>query len=228
MKKILFKISISIIALILLILHLFSSTIKFDFPGLILLGLILLPWLSLIFENVEIFGFKGSFIQDNTPNDFIEFNGRYEENQTIIVFKGSEIITRINNTHNLLALDARINFNREGGSSYLLKILVNNVLIDAGRLKNKSIIKEYNDGRKFQWYLPARSAWNLQFSPDFSSNYFHPIYHVVNGDPYSFVFDITDIAPIETNSFKIELIHCGTDENPAHRNYLVVSNLIVY
>ncbi len=50
------------------------------------------------------------------------------------------------------SLKARINYETKVGSTYLIKLFVNNVLIEDWRLENKEKIKKYMDGREFNWY----------------------------------------------------------------------------
>jgi len=153
------------------------------------------------------------------------FTARKNIEETEIQFqKYKEIPRQGNDDRNLLFLKARINYPREAGSWYLMKILVNGQILRAETLINKYFLKKINDGRESPWFNPQNDSWKLCYSPNFKNNYYHPIYKVINGDPYIFVFDLLNIRR-ENRDYKIRIEHVGTTENEAFRNSILISDI---
>ncbi len=127
-----------------------------------------------------------------------------------------------------LTLKARINYNHEDGSAPLMTIKVNDIPITADNLKNKPPTKYYKGGRKFPWYDAKFNGWNIQYSPDFFSNYLHKYYSVINGDPYLFTFNIEHIKPIEENRYMMEISHKGLEGKEAWKNDIIIKEIEMF
>jgi hypothetical protein len=219
------RLIISGICLSAILLYYFLPDFKVENMVLYIFILGLLPWLNIFFESVEIPGFfKGKFKEDS-PKDYIGPPKQKSDNESIVKFNELKVTTLKHESPNQLSFKARINYTKEAGATYILGLYVNEVLIDGNRLINKSIIKKYKDGREAPWYSEEFGAWSLQYSPDFKTNYFDHKYKVVNGDPYSFVFNVRDILP-KNGVFEIKITHeGGRKENKGHENPIIFSNL---
>lgn len=126
----------------------------------------------------------------------------------------------------LLLFAARINFSQEAGSAWIMKIIVNGEVLRDQHLLNKPLVKEYKSGRVRPWFSDQNESWFLCYSPNFKDNYFHPRYRVVNGDPYIFAFDLSEIEP-KDDKYEVIIEHTGQEEFDAHKNPIVVKGLAI-
>jgi hypothetical protein len=193
------------------------------------LVLAILPWLSYLFETVEIPGIgkfglrKYDVAKKYIPTENIEENAneiKYGE-QSILTKQAIEIPP-------LLYFKARINYSHEAGSHYLMKILVNEQILTPDMLVNKPTNKKIQDGREKQWFNQNNGSWALRYSPDFKQNYFHPKYKVVNGDPYIFIFNLSNITPKQKKLYEIKIEHIGLKGNEAFKNSLIIKDLFLF
>ena len=123
-----------------------------------------------------------------------------------------------------LFLKARINYTHEAGAWYLMKIRVNDNLITEKHLLNKKLLCRFKDGRENLLIDPANGSWLIHYSANFKDNYYHPKYKVINGDPYIFIFDLSDVDRIN-GKYRICIEHMGTDEYQAFKNSIIISDM---
>lgn len=133
-----------------------------------------------------------------------------------------------NNGKDLLFLRARINYNHSAGSQYLMRILVNDSILNATNLVNKPLIMKYQDGREYYWFNDQNRSWFISYSPNFKDTYFHKKYKVLNGDPYIFVFDLSNIRKKDKTVYEIIIEHNGLQGNEAYKNSIIVSDIEVF
>ncbi len=195
---------------------------------MILFFIATIPWLNILFESIEIPGLLKVKYNDDHAQHYVESKEPKSENEEVIKFKSQKIIALPSNSWmKKFSLKARINYETEAGSTYLMKLFVNNVLIEGWRLENKEKIKKYMDGREFNWYHDIHKTWNLQYSPSFESNAKSSKYRVINGNAYEFVFNIADITLID-NKYEITISHLGREDRIAHKNSIVVKDLKIF
>jgi len=112
----------------------------------------------------------------------------------------------------LLKIKSRMDTKGLGGSLHFLKIIVNGHVLEPNkgrsvcRLLNKPLIAPVTPKLNFKWC--DGSKWNVLYAPDFKAAYTQKYYV---GDPYLYVFDITDLAnPVAEN--RIEILNCATSK----------------
>lgn len=143
--------------------------------------------------------------------------------------KSEKIVFSSDAEINLLYLKARINFSHEAGSANLIRLMVNNEFLKANDLINKPPVKRYIDGRENFWFDQTNNSWSLSFSPSFKDNYFHKRYKVITGDPYIFIFDLSNIPKKDNNKYEIEIEHIGSIHgHDAQKNSVIIQDLCVY
>lgn len=126
----------------------------------------------------------------------------------------------------VLSLNARISFSHEAGSSWVMKIIVNNMLIRDQQLLNKAQTKEIGDGRVRPWFSSSTESWQLVYSPSFKANYFNERYRVINSDPYFFVFDLSEAQTIN-GKYEVIIKHIGLKSVEAHNNPIIVKDVSI-
>ena len=141
--------------------------------------------------------------------------------------KSKPIILEASEDPPLLFLRARINYSHESGSQYLMRIIVNGVVLGSNAIINKPEIKKYSYGREWPLYNTGNKSWFLSYSPNFWSNYFHPIYKVINGDPYIFIFDLSRIQAKNENKYEVVIQHNGMTGHEAYQNSLIVKDVAI-
>ena len=143
--------------------------------------------------------------------------------------KSDRILFTSDAENHLLYLKARINFSHEAGSANLMRLMVNNEFLKANDLINKPPLKRYIDGRENLWFDQTNDSWSLSFSPNFKDNYFHKRYKVITGDPYIFIFDLSNISKKDNNKYEIQIEHTGSIHGPdAQKNSVIIQDLCVY
>lgn len=229
MWKTIIRILFSLVAFSLMIAHMYCPAVQFDFISLILLGIVFLPYAQPILKFLKVKDFIGISTRDENPETYTTDKINLEENDIVLKPSTSQKIYLKNEKtlKNVLQVKARINFLTEAGSSYILKIKVNGIEIDQTRLINKPLIKEYTNGKKMEWYSSKSFLWNLQYSPNFLTNYIDSRYRVINGDPYIFLFNISNIQPTKNNEFVVELYHGGSETILAHQNFIVCREVVL-
>jgi hypothetical protein len=207
----------------------FHKTIQIDSIGLILLILAVSPWLQPILESIEITGiFKANWKNMDEANKEIKYEKSLDEEE--ITFGNSKIIERASKEiqKRFISFKARINYDHEAGSNYLLKVKINDRYLDEISIANRAEFQLKADGRRFYSYSKEFDSWLLCYSPDFISNYrSHNRHKIMNGDPYLFVFDISSIQPVD-NKYKIEIEHTGREGSPAFRNSIIIKDFECY
>lgn len=217
-----------IITCLVIILYILYYKFKFIIDGITLIPIILVIFLWLgDLKSIEIPGIikiKRDFL-DSIAHKSVKPPSKFSNSDTIIDF-GKYHIIKLQSSYKptRFSFKARIHYDHEAGSAFLLKIVINDVLIDEARLLNKPQIKEYKDNRKSNWFSEKDGAWSLQYSPDFKINYEHKVYKVINGDPYLFIFNIKDIMPMNKD-YIIKFIHVGDDAIQAHKNVIICSEI---
>lgn len=213
------------------------------FDILILLIWVALP-LMLLFAEVEIFGFKLKHWQTKpfdadkkVPPPETKGIGKSEapevpppetEGSDIIVEYREEsppIVRENQGLNTFLSLKARIHFTHVAGFTDLMRIKVNGQTLKAQHSVNKDIDFKIADGRDFSWFNPEIISWCIPYSPDFKSNYSHSKYRVLNGDPYSYLFDLSLISPDKDGKYNIVVEHNGKTGNDAFENAIVVRDV---
>lgn len=222
----LIRVVITIIAFGLFVIHLIFPNFKLDNISIVLLIIGIIPWLNVIFERIEIFGFKGYFKKQDIAND--HFPPEIKAIETEVEFnKSKEFTEHSKGRWNFLSLKARIYYPSVAGAQYLMKIYVNDELITNDALINKQADYKYIHGRIYKWYDEKLKSWSVVYSPDFISNYSHNIYKIINGDPYIFIFDISKIKD-EKGEYKIKVEHNGLDHQNQFKNSLIVRDIQVF
>ena len=198
--------------------------------GIIIIILIILP-LMLIFHEVDILGIK---IKQPRRNGFDKPDGKIpppqpEKNSDDIVipFKtcSVEIEKDAKGDNTFLSFKARIHFRREAGSQELLKIWINDNIIESKHSVNKDFDAVISEGRSFQWYNKDTQSWRIPYSPNFKTNYYHFHYRVLNCDAYYFIFNLTKIQPNANGKYIIKFEHNGKEGDDAFENAIVVRNI---
>ncbi|MFC1490346.1 hypothetical protein ACFL6K_03960 [Candidatus Latescibacterota bacterium] len=223
------RFSISLIACVFMIGHIFFPALKVDVITLGLLAIAVLPWFSTRFETIEFpGGVKVKLKGQEEATEFIPVSTP-EPGATEIKYdqKSKPFILEAKDDPPLLFLRARINYNYESGSQYLMKIIVNGKVLNSTTLINKPEIKKYIGGREWQWYNTGNQSWFLSYSPNFKSNYFNHFYKVINGDPYIFIFDLSSIEAQKDNKYEVIIQHNGMTGHEAYRNSLIVKDVVI-
>lgn len=218
------RIGISSISILLIVLHLFVPNFTIDTISIVLIFVAILPWLSPLLESAEFpGGWKFKFRKLEEPTEYVEITNLDDE-AAIIVNHGEHFelqSLQVAEPPNLLVLKARINYKYEAGAQYLMKVYVNNTILKSNTLINKPIIRKIQDGREIPWFNAENNSWGVCYSPNFKSNYFHHSYRVINGDPYTFIFDLSEIEP-DDNYYHVTIEHNGKKGNPAYLNSIIV------
>lgn len=227
-KVFIIRIIITLFALLIFGLHLFLPSLRLDTISFGLLIIAIIPWLSSLFESLELpGGWKLKFNKEiSSANKFVNViseSGNYFEVKN--KSKESIQLTKREDLKNILSMKARINYDHEAGGQYLLKIYINGEPITARHLINKPITKENASGRISTWFDDKIDCWKVVYSPNFFSNYLHHFYKVVNGDPYEFIFDISEIKENSDGKFKIIFEHNGKTGNDAYKNSIIVKDV---
>ena len=150
---------------------------------------------------------------------------RSPENESLIVNLGEKLSERFDpHDKPILFLRARIDFSHEAGSTWVMRVLVNDEILRDERLINKPPAKRIKDGRVVPWFSVQNESWRLCYSLNFKDNYYHPRYRVVNGDPYIFMFDLSGIET-RNGEFEVIIEHTGQEEIEAHENPIIVRGI---
>lgn len=202
-----------------------SEKLYFGALELSLIILIFIVWLDFKLDGFEILGLR--WLKSNDDKDaskkvpLEEIDQKYEFE---VKYKTKELKEIEKENPKVIDFYARINYDKEAGSQALLRIKINEILIDQDRLFNKPKRKKYIDNREFEWFNEDFKSWNIQYSPDFSSNYFSEKYKIINGDPYHFAINISDIKTIN-GKYKIEFEHIGLTGQEPFQNSIIIRNL---
>lgn len=124
----------------------------------------------------------------------------------------------------LLFLRARIHYRHEAGSTQLMRIKVNGKTLKGPDLINQQLYKKIADGRKHFWFNDDLNAWSVCYSPNFKQNYYHKAYRVINGDPYTYMFNLSRIGSDKENKYRVEIEHIG-GENEAFQNSIIAHDV---
>jgi hypothetical protein len=142
-----------------------------------------------------------------------------------IKFKGHKTFKiPANDVKDVLFLKSRINYSHEAGGWYLMRITVNDKPLTARHLLNKSLIIRIMDGREFPCFNSENGCWMIFYSSNFKDNYFQGKYKAIDGDPYTFGFDLSDIGKIN-GEYQIKIEHAGTDDDQSFRNSIIISDV---
>ena len=114
-------------------------------------------------------------------------------------------------TTTLLEITSRLNSSTQGGSTAILKIMLNGHEVRVARsrqgirLVNKPLMSKVAETMVASWFAEDR-AWRVIYAPDFECGRKVPFYE---GDPYTLVLDVTDLCnPAAEN--RLELINLAT------------------
>ena len=141
-------------------------------------------------------------------------NTPYESNWNTLKY-GKSITYKIpNNNYTKIKIIARIKWKEMAGTASLIRVSINNTILDNQYILNKSAYYKLRDGRKYEWFNKEYKSFSLCYSPDFKANYSSSTgysregYKIVSGgDPYKFIFNINDfLSNKKTNVLKIENI----------------------
>ncbi|MBN2778753.1 MAG: hypothetical protein JXR36_13995 [Bacteroidales bacterium] len=230
-KKILtFKITISSIAIILLVFHLIFPTFLNDNFSFILLLLILLPWINIIVKKIELFGVSVDLnppddAKQSYPVETYDSNGTNEKNKLVIInFKESKNFYFDHTSKNILFINARINHPQEAGAGALIKITVNKKVLTDKNLLSKPNERIIGDGRTSLWYNARKESFIIPYSPDFKANYFSDKYRVINGDAYNFKFNISQIVS-DNGKYCVQIVHTGDSTEDQYKNAIIIREI---
>lgn len=227
------SISISAIAILGIIAQNIMQEIVINQFTIYLFLIAIIPWASEFIKSFEGLGVKAEFKEKDDARDYKEYKKTPSLGEHVITKeqKEKEIevspLSKDNEEVEILSLKARIHYSKEAGATFLMKIYVNDTIIEGERLINKPQIKLYNDGRESPWFHDNKFLWSLQYSKDFKSNYNDEQYKVVNGDPYVFKFDISNIKPIK-DKYILRIVHDSLSEREAHKNSIVIKDIEIY
>lgn len=115
----------------------------------------------------------------------------------VIISSGqsSELFLSVPNSDKVsLFIEARIDYPTVAGAAELLRITVNNRIIQGYQLKNKNLAFHCAGiSKTYNYYNNERQSWYLFYSPDFfQNNVGSSTYRVVEGNAYQYLFDISD------------------------------------
>lgn len=225
-KLLFFKIGFSVIAILLFISHLIWPKFINDNYSLILLLLVFIPWMNIIIKKFEFFGIGVDYQDQDDAKDLVRGSIKtVDKNELILPFQGNIPINKEKTSNNdLLFFKARINHPFEAGAQFLLKIIVNNELLNQRFDVNKPNERVIGDKRILQWFNIQKESWSIPYSPDFKSNYLNEKYKVENGDAYLFIFDLSKLNKINSK-YNIVLYHTGTEEKEVFKNDIIIKGL---
>jgi hypothetical protein len=204
--------------------------IKIDSIFIILLIFAFLPWGLRFVDSLElnVFGWvlkitpKKEIYKANQKVDVVEINKDAEKE----VKYNSElpVTENVNSKIKYLSFKARINYPHEAGAYYLLRVKVNDVVLDKSYIINREHGAKLANGRIRREFDSIDKAWNVVYSPDFASNYLSKYYKVLNFDPYLFVFNISEFIKDKTN-INIKFCHVGPPGDEAYKNSIIIREL---
>jgi hypothetical protein len=227
-KSLLVKICFSLFFIALLIIHLFSIwKIRIDAIALILLILTIIPWFLKYVESLEISGVKFKIPQMDYASKYIT-DIKINKGETEIKFQEtySQDI-KVEKGVKYLSFRARINYSHEAGAQYLLKVIINEKVLNVSHMVNREIQRKIADGRSQPTFNQVNQSWGLLYSPDFISNYSHEKYKVLNFDPYLFIFNIEGLIE-NGNTLKVQLVHVGDSESKPQLNSIIFRDLVLF
>jgi len=220
-----FKVGISILAFLLFVSHSIWKTFIDDYYSLILLFFVILPWLDIILKKIKLFGFSADFKDEvDDSSEFVDKITAQKDDKIVEFQKSTEIILIKKSNNDFLSLKARINYPKEAGTHFLMKVSVNNTVLTSSFIVNKPDERVINAGRIGKWFNSSSQAWAIPYSPDFKTNYLNSYYKVTNGDAYLFIFDLKSIVPIN-DQYVIQIYHLGTFEKDSFKNSIIINDI---
>ena len=169
---------------------------------------------------------KSSDIEDTIIAKDIEFenyNKTQIEYAQCVVF--NLVTENLDIRFGLLSFKARINYPNEAGSTNILRMELNEKILDETYCINRQGSYKINDGRILKYFDENKNSWRILYSPSFSENYQHPNYKVLDGDPYQFEFIVKDLLLIGSNELK--LYHTGDSSSQAYQNPIIIEDFII-
>lgn len=226
----------AVILIILAILSLFLFHLKQIIAGYIILGIFVL-FVIFVVLCFTIPALRIKIFEDKLYSDWINKQIKGSSSFNISAIESSKTQKNLSSGktlesvklkkegNNFLSFNARIDFFQEGGCAPLLKVTVNNKLLSRNLLSNKPPIFNYISGKSHSWFSDKSKSWSLLYSKNFKSNYSHPIYKVLDGEPYKFLFNITTIES-KDDKYHIKFEHIGNTFSSEHSmNDIIIDNI---
>ena len=151
-------------------------------------------------------------------------NTPYESNWNTLNY-GKSIKYKIpNNNYTKIKIIARIKWKEMAGTASLMRVSINNTILNNQNILNKDAYYKLKDGRKYKWFDKVHNSFSLCYSPNFQANYSSSTgysrqgYQIISGgDPYKFIFNINNfLSNNKINVLKIENIANELKGYPYH------------